>query len=553
VGSGQVLTSRVETSRLAALHEYGLLDTPADDELTCVVRLAARIAQVPTATLNLIDEHRQCQLTTVGFTGADSPRSESMCAVRFESGELVHVPDASQHPDYAGNPWVDGRRARVRFYASAPLITPTGFSLGTLCVFDSDVHTLTADQLEGLSDAARVIVALFERRRQARRNTELAEQARQRETFINTILDTIDVAVTAADPHGRPTLFNRAARTWYGLDAGGGAGPDQRSGQYALFRADGLTFLREQDTPISRALRDGEVHNAELIIRRRNGPAVHAIANARALHDGDGTLIGAVAAMSDVTADRAQRSALQRAHAELADRSGQLAATIAELRRSNTELTQFAAAVSHDLVAPLAAVHGYLDLLETTDGLDDEAAGWVTAACRAVIRMQDLIEALLEYARAGHSRYRPQPTPLNDIVAQTLLDLSPAVRASGATIEVGELPVVRGDGVLLRQLLQNLIGNAIKYRHPERACQIAITATPSDRGWRIAVADNGLGIPAEDRERIFDMFTRLEPVAHTGHGIGLATCQRIIDRHGGIITAAATPGGGTTITFTLPA
>ncbi|WP_244945050.1 hypothetical protein [Couchioplanes caeruleus] len=93
-----------ERRRLAALHEYRLLDAPADDELEAVVRVAAMIAGVPTATLNLIDEHRQCQLTTTGFTGADSARTDSMCAVRFETGEFTYVPDASLDPTYAANP-----------------------------------------------------------------------------------------------------------------------------------------------------------------------------------------------------------------------------------------------------------------------------------------------------------------------------------------------------------------------------------------------------------------------------------------------------------------
>ena len=100
-----------EQRRLAALHAYQLLDAPADDELKAVVRVAATIAGVPSATLNLIDEHRQCQLTTTGFVGVDSPRSDSMCAVRLAEGEFVQVPDASLDPTYRDNPWVTGARA----------------------------------------------------------------------------------------------------------------------------------------------------------------------------------------------------------------------------------------------------------------------------------------------------------------------------------------------------------------------------------------------------------------------------------------------------------
>ena len=157
-----------EQRRLAALHEYGLLDAPAGDELEAVVRVAALVAGVPTATLNLIDENRQCQLTTTGFEGADSPRSESMCAVRFASGRITYLPDARLDPDFAANPWVTGRRAGVRFYASVPLVTPQGYALGSLCVFDDRPGQLSAEQIARLQDLAAVILALFERRRQVR-------------------------------------------------------------------------------------------------------------------------------------------------------------------------------------------------------------------------------------------------------------------------------------------------------------------------------------------------------------------------------------------------
>ena len=112
--------NRDERARLAALHEYAALDSPADDELAAVVRIAAIVADVPTATLNLIDENRQCQLTTVGFEGGDSSLEDSMCAIHFRTGEFVQVDDASQSPVYAENPWVTGALAAVRFYASAP-------------------------------------------------------------------------------------------------------------------------------------------------------------------------------------------------------------------------------------------------------------------------------------------------------------------------------------------------------------------------------------------------------------------------------------------------
>ncbi|BAL88608.1 putative multi-sensor signal transduction histidine kinase [Actinoplanes missouriensis 431] len=533
-----------ERRRLAALHEYHLLDAPADDELEAVVRVAAAVAGVPTATLNLIDEHRQCQLTTVGFPGADSPRSDSMCAIRFEAGEFMYTPDASRDPTYRTNPWVTGDRAGVRLYGSAPLITPDGYALGSLCVFHDEPGTLDAVQVARLRDLASVILALFERRRQARINRELAVIAEARQRWTDTLLETIDVAVVAADQSGRLTVFNRAAREWHGLDADPTLDPHEFADRYQLYTTDGVTLLPPAQLPLLRALRDGTVENAELIIKRSGATPIHATVSGRALVAPDGTPMGAVVAMTDVTSDRAQQRAIEAARRELA-------AANAELRRSNTELTNFAGAVSHDLVAPLSAVRGYLELLENE--VTGEHRTWVDACCRAVNRMRDLIDSLLQYAQAGSAPIRRVPADLGRIADEVLADLQPAVDEASAEVTVpAPLPEVSCDPVLARQLLQNLIANAIKYRHPSRPCRVTVTAARADAGWSITVADNGIGIPPDKRRRVFDMFTRLDDTPGGGHGIGLSSCLRIVDRHGGAIRVEENPGGGTCVIFSLP-
>ncbi|GAA2896619.1 hypothetical protein Acy02nite_61110 [Actinoplanes cyaneus] len=533
-----------EQRRLAALHEYRLLDSPAGDELEAVVRVAATVAGVPTATLNLIDENRQCQLTTVGFTGGDSARSDSMCAIRFETGEFTYLPDASLDATYRGNPWVTGVHADVRFYASAPLISPDGFALGSLCVFHDRPATLDEHQIARLKDLAQVIVALFERRRQARINAELAAVSEARQRWTDTLLETIDVAVVACDRDGRLTLFNRTAREWHGMDADPGADPGEYADRYALFETDGVTRLTPERLPLLRALHEGTVRNAEVVIRRRGGEPIQATVSGRALVAPDGTPIGAVVAMNDVTVDRAQQRVIEEARRELA-------AANEELRRSNTDLSNFAGAVSHDLVAPLAAVGGCLELLEGV--ADGRSRHWVGAASRAVTRMRDLIDSLLGYARAGSAPIRCVTADLGEVFDSVVADLRAEIDAGTATVTaLGRLPRVSCDPVLARQLLQNLIANAIKYRHPARLPHVEVTAVRDGACWAITVADNGMGIPPEQRSRVFDMFTRLEGTSAAGHGIGLSSCMRIVDRHGGTIRVAENPGGGTQVIFTLP-
>lgn len=171
-----------EGLRLAALREYRLLDGPADAELAAVVRVAAAVAGVPTATVNLLEADRQCQLVTTGFEGRDSPWQDSLCESALQSGAFVHVPDARLDPRFAGNPWVTGALAEVRLYAAAPLVTPGGHVLGTLCVFDSRPGELSAEQVARLEDLA-VVVALFERRREARATLHLAAEADEQRTL----------------------------------------------------------------------------------------------------------------------------------------------------------------------------------------------------------------------------------------------------------------------------------------------------------------------------------------------------------------------------------
>jgi signal transduction histidine kinase len=541
--------TRAERERVAVLREYHLLDAPPAAELEAVVRVAAEVAGVPYATLNLLDDVMQHQLTTVGFAGRQCARDDSMCAVRLGRREFVHLSDARREPDYRDNPWVTGVLGRLVFYASAPLITPGGHVMGTLCVFDTEPRRLSPEQVDRLQDLAGIIVAFFERQRHARLTARLKETIQAREQWTRTVLDSIDEAVIAIDGESRVTLFNRAAhRTHPEVDLT--ADPAGSAARLRLYEPDGRTPIPDDEVPLVVAMRTGRpVTGREMVIGEPGREPRTVLANAAPLRAADGSVNGAVVALHDVTAEHARRRIIAAAHERLA-------AANAELRRSNADLANFAGAVSHDLVAPLAAVGGYLELLGDPDdlGIDDpqrrrRVLTSVEAAARAVVRMRELIDALLDYARAGSAPVRALPVRLDDVLDQVLHDLAPEIEATGAQVGVARpLPTVIGDPVLIRQMLQNLIGNAVKYRRADRTCRIDVTGD----GGALRIADNGIGIPEDQREEVFDMFARADG-DRAGHGIGLSSCLRIVERHGGAITIEDTPGGGATVTVLLPA
>ena len=166
--------------------------------------------------------------------------------------------------------------------------------------------------------------------------------------------------------------------------------------------------------------------------------------------------------------------------------------------------------------------------------------------------MSQLIDDVLAQATATAGAGRAVEVNLTETARQVLDDLAVQIIDARADVSVGELPTVTGDATQWRILLQNLISNAIKYRHPERSCRIAVTAATDPAWYRVCVADNGIGIPADQREQATQPFTRLHPGHSTGHGIGLSTCTRIVHAHGGRLDISDTPGGGTTVCVTLP-
>lgn len=227
-----------------------------------------------------------------------------------------------------------------------------------------------------------------------------------------------------------------------------------------------------------------------------------------------------------------------------------------ELERSNAALDDFASIASRRLQEPLRKILAFGERLETAAAPDlhGAARGYLDRVLVAAARMRALISDLLTYSQLTVRGQPFVPTDLVETVREVIADLETVIADAAGRVEIGELPVIDADPSEMRQLLQNLIANALKYRHADRPPVVRISSSSPDAARRaIVVADNGIGFNPEYTQRIFKMFERLHGRArYNGSGIGLAICRRIAERHGGTITATSSPGQGATFTVTLP-
>ncbi len=240
---------------------------------------------------------------------------------------------------------------------------------------------------------------------------------------------------------------------------------------------------------------------------------------------------------------------------DLERRVEELAESMKDLARSNSELQQFAYVASHDLQEPLRMVASFTQLLARRykEKLDDDARDFINYAVDGATRMQTLITDLLSYSRVGTQGKPLESTRCDEVLDRVLSNFRLAVKESGAVITRDPLPTVMADPVQLGQLFQNLIANAIKFRG-EGSPNVHVSAERRGGDWEISVRDNGIGISQEHADRIFVIFQRLHTkTEYPGTGIGLAICKKIAERHGGRIWVEPSPGGGSTFRFTIPA
>ncbi|MCU1267863.1 MAG: Aerobic respiration control sensor protein ArcB [Acidobacteria bacterium] len=375
---------------------------------------------------------------------------------------------------------------------------------------------------------------------------QLGQRLRDHQFYTRSLFEANIDALMTTDPAGIITDINKP------MEALTGCTRDELIG--APFK----NYFTDEDRAeagIKLVLSNKKVTNYELTARDRDGKETVVSYNATTFYDRDRRLQGVFAAARDVT-DRKRVEEKLKLYSD-------------KLERSNRELQDFAQVASHDLQEPLRKILSFGDRLKTkvSASLDEDSHDYLQRMCNAAARMQTLITDLMSFSRVEIKGQAFVPTDLAMIAREVTADLETRIEQAGGRVEIGELPTIDADPMQMRQLLQNLIGNSLKYFRAGLPPIVRISCQKPDarrpelldesgrarQSCQISVSDNGIGFDEKYLDRIFTVFQRLHKKGeYEGTGIGLAICRKIVDRHGGTITARSTPGQGATFLVSLP-
>ena len=359
----------------------------------------------------------------------------------------------------------------------------------------------------------------------------LADEARSQ---LTAIIEYSEDAIVGKTLDGVVTSWNAAAQKMFGFSA-----------KEAVGRPITMIFppeLVDEERFILETVRElGLVENYETVRLRKDGTRIDVSVTVTPVRDLEGKIIGLSSIKRNITRRKQIEAALN--------------VYMERLEKTNEALQEFTSVASHDLKEPLRKIQALGDLLGTRyDGvLDREGRLHLERMKNAANRMQQLIDCLLSYAQVSAKTSLFLKTDLKALAHEALADLDVRIQETRGQVEIGDLPVIDADPGQIRQLFQNLIGNALKY-HGEQSPLVRISSPPPRNGYcQIIIEDNGIGFNEEYLDLIFKPFQRLHGRSkYEGAGMGLAICKRIVERHGGTITATSQPGAGSTFIVSLP-
>lgn len=437
--------------------------------------------------------------------------------------EITGLSEPLPPPEAVIAPLVDRKGADFDTWREARLYRPDG---------DSRYVLFRDDPVPGQAVRVLMLQDITERRQQyvALRNSEENYRA---------IFEQAAVGIAHTSPDGNFLRVNQRYAELVGRDAEALVGLHWEDVTHPEDRASGR--------PASAALRGGTMSLAVLEKRylHPDGTVVWARVTVSPVRDQGGDVLYMIGVSEDISERKRMEADLLR--------------SVEELQRSNAELERFAHLASHDLKEPTRTIVSFAQLLErrlaAAGATDEETRGYLEHLMSGARRMRQTVDDLLTYARSDTRQERFRAVNLTVALDAALAPLNDSIAAEGAVVQVrGPLPEVHGLDAQIVQLLSALLGNALKFRHPERPPCITISAAPEGAFWRVEIADNGIGLDQSRCNEAFALFKRLHgPGVTPGSGLGLALARRIVERHGGVIRLSSQPGDGTCVSFTLPA
>jgi PAS domain S-box-containing protein len=362
---------------------------------------------------------------------------------------------------------------------------------------------------------------------------DITERKKAQERF-RLVVESAPNAMVLVNEDGIITLINKQAEALFGYKRQELIGsklemllPDRLREDHPGHR--NMFFKKPQTRPMG--------VGRDLFARRKDGSELQVEIGLNPIETAEGQMV--LASIIDISERKLQEAALKRQ---------------VELEIKNKELEQFAYVASHDLQEPLRTVSNYMQIFteDYADQLDADALKYINAVNNATKRMSLLVRALLDFSRLGRDK-RIAFVDLNKLISQVIADLQTTIETSGATVQVGKMPSLNAYEIEMRQLFQNLLTNAIKFRKKDTPPNVWISAKKVDERWEFSVTDNGIGIASRHYNRIFAIFQRLHPADQfEGNGIGLANCKKIVELHQGEIWVESMVGKGSTFKFTIP-